>query len=107
MDRLKHMKHKLIEVAEIEINENLENVDTKELGEVIDMIKDLAEAIYYCTVTEAMETKEHWASLLTGTVSSFLHSSRVLVSRIGIPLLRLVLSGVCTTVLTLRCRVGW
>jgi hypothetical protein len=24
------------------------------------MIKDLAEAIYYCTVTEAMETKEHW-----------------------------------------------
>jgi signal transduction histidine kinase len=63
MDRLKHMKHKLVEVAEKEINENLECVDTKELGEVIDMIKDLAEAIYYCTVTEAMETKEHWESL--------------------------------------------
>ena len=62
MDRLKHMKHKLIEVAEKEIDENLECVDTKELGEVIDMIKDLAEAIYYCTVTEAMETKEHWES---------------------------------------------
>jgi hypothetical protein len=59
MDRLKHMKHKLIEIAEKEIDENLENVDAKELGEVIDMIKDLAEAIYYCTVTEAMESKEY------------------------------------------------
>lgn len=34
---------------------NLQNVDTKELGEAIDMIKDLAEAIYYCQITEAME----------------------------------------------------
>jgi hypothetical protein len=32
----------------------LGEVDTKELGEAIDMIKDLEEAIYYCTVTEAM-----------------------------------------------------
>ncbi len=34
---------------------NLEEVDTKERGEVIDMVKDLEEAIYYCTVVEAME----------------------------------------------------
>lgn len=34
---------------------NLQCVDTKELGEVIDMIKDLEEAQYYCTVVEAME----------------------------------------------------
>lgn len=34
---------------------NLQNVDAKELGEVIDMIKDLEEAIYYKTITEAME----------------------------------------------------
>jgi len=36
-------------------------VDTEELGEAIDMIKDLEEAIYYCTVTEAMNNpkKEH------------------------------------------------
>ena len=58
MDRLKHMKHKLVEIAEAEIDENLENVSAEELGEVIDMIKDLAEAIYYCTVTEAMESKD-------------------------------------------------
>ena len=34
---------------------NLEEVDAKELGEAVDMIKDLEEAIYYCTVTEAMK----------------------------------------------------
>ena len=33
---------------------DLKNVDAKELGEAIDMIKDLSEAIYYCTITEAM-----------------------------------------------------
>ena len=37
---------------------DLKNTDTKELGEAVDMIKDLAEAIYYCTITEAMEKKE-------------------------------------------------
>ena len=37
--------------------ENLNTVDTRELGEAVDMIKDLAEAIYYCTVTKAMEEK--------------------------------------------------
>lgn len=34
---------------------NLSCVDTHELGEVIDMIKDLEEAKYYCSITEAME----------------------------------------------------
>lgn len=38
---------------------NLENVDTKELGEAIDMLKDLEEAVYYCTITKAMEEKEN------------------------------------------------
>ena len=37
--------------------ENLEHVDTKELGEAIDMIKDLAEAMYYTTITEAMKSE--------------------------------------------------
>ena len=37
---------------------HLESVDAKEMGEVVDMIKDLSEAMYYCTVTEAMEAKE-------------------------------------------------
>jgi hypothetical protein len=34
---------------------DLKKVDTKELGEVIDMIKDLSETMYYCSVVEAME----------------------------------------------------
>ncbi|MCI7401057.1 MAG: hypothetical protein MSH40_00015 [Christensenella sp.] len=29
-------------------------VNTREMGEVIDMIKDLEESIYYCTIVEAM-----------------------------------------------------
>jgi hypothetical protein len=52
-DRLKHMKEILLCAVETQLCE-LGEVDTKELGEAIDMIKDLEEAIYYCTVTEAM-----------------------------------------------------
>lgn len=51
--KLEHMKDVLICAVEHEIN-NLENADCKELGEAIDMIKDLEEAIYYCTITEAI-----------------------------------------------------
>lgn len=52
-DKLKWMKDSLICVVENQLC-NLDEVDTKELGEAVDMIKDLEEAIYYCTVTEAM-----------------------------------------------------
>lgn len=52
-DRLKHMKETLMCAVEMQLCD-LSEVDTKELGEAIDMIKDLEEAIYYCTVTEAM-----------------------------------------------------
>ena len=37
---------------------HLDQVDTKELGEAIDMIKDLEEAIYYCTITKAMKEND-------------------------------------------------
>ena len=52
-EKLKWMKDSLICVVENQLC-NLEEVDTEELGEAIDMIKDLEEAIYYATVTEAM-----------------------------------------------------
>ena len=58
MDRLKHMKECLIACVENQISGNLHNVNTQELGAAIDMIKDLEEAIYYGTITEAMEEKE-------------------------------------------------
>lgn len=54
------MHCKMIKIAEHLLTEVekqmdcLECVDTKELGEVIDMIKDLSEAIYYDVVTETM-----------------------------------------------------
>ena len=59
MHRMKHIMHKLIELVEVEVDEHLDTADTCELGEVVDIIKDLAEAIYYCTVTEAMEDKSY------------------------------------------------
>ena len=37
---------------------NLNEVDAKELGEVVDMVKDLDEAAYYYAVTKAMEEAE-------------------------------------------------
>lgn len=37
---------------------DIHNADYHELGAAIDMIKDLAETIYYCTITEAMEEEE-------------------------------------------------
>lgn len=55
MEDLKNMKKQLMACAQSQIFGNMDKVDAKELGEVIDMIKDLEEAIYYCTVVEAME----------------------------------------------------
>lgn len=56
-ERLKCIKDTLITAVESQIY-NLEEVDTEELGDVIDMIKDLEEAIYYCSVIKAMEESE-------------------------------------------------
>lgn len=56
MEQLKMMKEQIMGAIQGQMG-NLQNVDTKELGEAIDMVKDLAEAIYYCTITEAMDEK--------------------------------------------------
>lgn len=57
-EKLKWMKDSLICVVENQLC-HLDEVDTEELGEAIDMIKDLEEAIYYCTVTEAMNNTKN------------------------------------------------
>lgn len=58
MEELKTMMKSLIASVQGQMG-NLENVDAKELGEAVDMIKDLAEAEYYCSVKKAMdESKE-------------------------------------------------
>ena len=56
-----HIKHihetieKLSQYACEEVCKNKETIDTEELGEVIDMVKDLAEAEYYARIAKAME----------------------------------------------------
>ena len=59
MEKLKQMKEALVGCVEGQVFGNLKDVDAKELGEAMDMIKDLSEAIYYCTITEAMEGEKH------------------------------------------------
>ena len=54
METLKSMKKCLETCAEQQMS-HLDEVNAEELGEVMDMIKDLSEAIYYCTITKAME----------------------------------------------------
>ena len=53
------MIEKLTECAKYELDKGVENVDTKEMGEVADIIKDLSEAMYYRTLTEAMKESEY------------------------------------------------
>lgn len=57
MERLKAMKNTLMSCVEGQLGK-LEETDTKELGEAIDMIKDLEEAMYYCSIVKAMEKTE-------------------------------------------------
>lgn len=57
MEQLKSMKEQLTAQVQGQMC-NLSKVDAKEMGEAVDMIKDLAEAIYYCTITEAMEKQD-------------------------------------------------
>lgn len=53
IEKLNHMKECLMSQVQSQMG-HLECVDAKELGEVIDMIKDLEEAIYYRTITDSM-----------------------------------------------------
>lgn len=52
------MIEKLTECAKSQFDKGLESVDTCEMGKVIDMIKDLAEAMYYRTLTKTMGESE-------------------------------------------------
>lgn len=54
MKELKLMEEQLISVVCAQLSD-IKSANAEELGAAIDMIKDLAEASYYCTVTKAME----------------------------------------------------
>lgn len=53
-DALKTMKEQLMSCVQGQLGD-ISRVDAHELGQAIDMIKDLSQAIYYCTITESME----------------------------------------------------
>lgn len=55
-ERIKRMKENLMSCIENQMC-NIYEADCEELGEAVDMLKDLEEALYYCTITEAMEGK--------------------------------------------------
>ena len=63
MEKLKQIKCALVSAVQNQL-EDLKNVNTKELSEVVDMIKDMEEAMYYCSIIQAMEDtkeeKKHW-----------------------------------------------
>lgn len=55
MEHLKKIKSKLVNCVYEELEHNWDNIDLGELGEVIDMIKDLEKSIYYESIITAME----------------------------------------------------
>lgn len=57
IEDLKTMKTQLVSCVQGQMGQ-LDKADAEQMGEAIDMIKDLSEAIYYCTITEAMEKSD-------------------------------------------------
>ena len=53
------MIEKLTKCAEMELEKGIDKIDAEEMGEVTDMIKDLAEAEYYSKIIKAMDEAEY------------------------------------------------
>lgn len=60
--RLNSMKQSLAGAIEAQLC-NLGEADCEELGQAIDMLKDLEEALYYCTITEAMNANKGYGDV--------------------------------------------
>lgn len=54
IERIHEMIEKLSECAKCEFDKGIENVDTAEMSEVVDMIADLSKAMYHRVLTENM-----------------------------------------------------
>lgn len=70
VEQLKTMKEQLMGCVQGQLG-NLDKVDAKQLGEAVDMIKDLAEAIYYCTITDSMEKSEEVQKMKSSTINYY------------------------------------
>lgn len=55
IERIHKMQECLTEKAVSEFEKGIENFDTSEMGQVVDMIKDLAEAEYHSIISKAMK----------------------------------------------------
>ena len=60
-ERLMQLKTNLLGAIEGQMC-NIYDADCEELGAAIDMLKDIEEAIYFCTITEAMNGKGKYGS---------------------------------------------
>lgn len=74
MEKLKEINDCLICCVHREIEQGLDRINTKELGEAIDMIKDLAETMYYHTIVKSMEsgvqdTRHHMSKMTEDTMT--------------------------------------
>lgn len=74
MEKLETIKNTLICAVEGQIG-NLQEANTEELGQVVDMIKDLDEAMYYCSIVKAMKEaeKEEYAGAAYPTGRRYYH----------------------------------
>ncbi len=59
MNELKEIKECLEKKIKSEFDKGVEHIDVTEMGMAIDMLKDLSEAWYHCTITEAMLEPEN------------------------------------------------
>ena len=57
MEQLKAIKRCLVDSLQSQLGD-IKHLDAKELGEVTDAIKDVEEAMYYCSIIKAMEKSE-------------------------------------------------
>lgn len=58
MGYLKDIRCKLEKAVYEELEHNWESLNITELGEVVDMIKDLDKALYYETIVKAMNEED-------------------------------------------------
>lgn len=57
MHKLKAMKDTLASCIQAQLAD-IKNVDAHELGEAVDMLKDIYQSMYYCSIVKAMEQEE-------------------------------------------------
>ena len=74
MERLKMMKESLMNCVQSQMGD-LKHTNAQELGEAIDMIKDLEEAIYYCTIVEAMKKSDKEKDTMKYTYPPVMYNS--------------------------------